>query len=181
MGRAAIRTAVATALTGAAITYVGTVYPARPVIANEQDYVQTMSGQAIALSPAGSSAIVVVNLPGPDKRMRRADTGRGAVNDTNIHPVALEIFFASTPSSSLTQDAGIAAQQDYDAVVDSLVTYIRNHPTLTAPATVWSAGEYTAGVTHTQIQPYTSADGLTILIDGVVRFEAWEWVVGTGV
>lgn len=180
MGRAAVRKAVATALTTAKITYVGTVYPARPVILEEQDYIQTMNGEAVALSAAGSSAVLVVNIP-TDKRQRRADTGRGAVQDTDIHDVAIEIFFASTPSSSLAQDAGVAAQQDYDAIVDSLTVYIRNNPTLGTPTTVWSAGEYAAGVAHTQTEPYTSADGLTVLINGTVRAEVWEWVSGTGV
>jgi hypothetical protein len=178
MGRLAVRTAVANALTAADITYVGTVYPARPVILEEQDYVQTMSGEAIALSPDGSSAVLVVNLPGMDKRERRAFVGRPAVNDTNIIPVAVEIFFASTPGYALTQAAGISAQEDYDAIVDALVVYIRHNPVMSAPTVVWSAGEYTAGVTHAQEQPYTSTDGLTVLINGTVRFEAWQWISG---
>ncbi len=181
MGRQAVRAAIASALTNAGINYVGTVYRARPVVMEEADYVQTMSGQAIDLSANGSSAVLVVNLPGRDKRMRRADTGRGAVNDTNIHPVVLEIFFASTPGSYLPDDAGLGAQDDYDAIVDALVTFVRANPTMSAPQTVWSAGEYTAGVTHDQEQPYTSEDGLTILINGHVNFEAYEWVAGTGV
>lgn len=176
MGRQAVRAAVASVLTTAKITYVGTVYPARPVILDEQDYVQTMNGQAVAQSPNGSSAVLVVNLPGTDKRMRRTFTGRTHVDDTNIHPIAIEVFFASTPSSTQTQDAGIGAQEDYDGIVDAIVTLVRNNPTMSAPTTVWSAGEYTAGVTHDQGQPYTDDDGLTIFINGVVKFEAWEWV-----
>jgi len=175
MGRLAVRLAIQSALQAGNLTYVGTVFPARPTIMDEEAYYQTMSGTATQESAAGSSCVVVVNLPGQDKRMRRADTGRSAVNDTNIHPVVLELFFASSGGEA------IAAQQDYDAVVDSIVTFVRNNQTMSAPATVWSAGEYTAGVTHNQSQPYTSADGLTILIDGTVRFDAWEWIVGSGV
>lgn len=175
MGRVAVRQAVTETITAAAIDYVGTVFPARPVIAEEQDYSQTLSGMAVEQSAYGSSCLVVVNMPGRDKRMRRTLTGRGHVDDTNIHPIVLELFFASTSGE------GIPAQQDYDSIVDALFVTIRNNPVMSAPDTVWSAGEYTAGVTHDQEQPYSSDDGLTILINGVIRFEAWEWIAGTNV
>lgn len=171
MGRLAVRQAVQSALQSAGLTYVGTVFPARPVIATETDYVQTMTGQAIEESSNGSACILVVNIPS-DRRTRYGDVGRATVADWNIHTIAVELFFASPAGD------GVAAQEDYDAVVDSLVTYVRSDPTLTAPATIWSAGEYTYGVQHDQEQPFTSEDGLTVLINGVVRFEAWEQDVG---
>jgi hypothetical protein len=172
VGRAQVRTAVAEALSGSSVPFLGTVYPARPLLTNDDDY---YAGMMAAVNPDGSGCIAVVNLPGPDKRVRRADVGRGAVNDTVVHAVVLELFFASTGGDPLS------AQQDYDALVDGLFILIRNNPLLSAPETIWSAGEYAAGVQHDQSQPLTSEDGLTVLITGTVRFEAWEWVAGTGV
>lgn len=173
-GRAAVRTAIATYLEAASVPYLGSVFPARPVIIEEQDYVQTMQGTAITQSDHGSSCVAVVNITS-DKRQRRADVGRGAVNDTWIHMIALELFFASTSGEA------VAAQEDYDAVVDALVVAIRANANPGGAATVWSAGEFAYGVDHTQEEPYTSEDGMTVLINGVIRFEAWEYVAGTGV
>ncbi len=175
MGRAAVRSAIQSCLQGAQIPYLGTVWPARPVITDEDSYTQTMSGQAIAESPSGSACIAVVNLPS-DRRVRRADVGRGAVDDTNVHDVALELFFASSGGNAAPQ--GIEAQQDYDSIVDALTVAIRANPT---PEGIWSVGEFTAGVTHEQSTPFQSEDGMTVLIAGLLRFEAWEWVSGVGV
>lgn len=171
MGRAQVRTAVQSAIQAAALPYVGTVYPARPLIADENAYTQTMNGMATAESPNGSACIVVVNIP-DDDRTRYADVGRASVADWWKHRVALELWFACTGGS------GVAAQEDYDTVADALVVFIRGNPTMTAPATVWSAGEYTYGVKHAQSAAYTNADGTTVFINGLVRFEAWEQAVG---
>lgn len=172
MGRQQVRTAVQAAIAAAAIPLVGTVYAARPTIVQEADYETAMVTEA---STNGSGCVIVVNLPGPDKRMLRAFAGRSAVNDTYISPVALELFFTSTAGDA------VAAQEDYDSIVDALFVLVRNNPTLSAPSTIWSAGEFTAGITHTQAEPATSEDGLTVVIMGVVRFEAWEWLKGSGI
>lgn len=174
MGRLAVRNAVQAAIQAANISYVGSVFPARPTIVQEQDYEQTMQGIAVQGSQSGSNCVIVVNIVS-DKRMRRALTGRDAVNDTNIHQVALELFFASVGGT------GTTAQKDYDGVVDGLFIEIRNNPLLSAPTVVWSAGEYTAGVQHDQSAAYTTDTGLTVHINGLVRFEAYEWVAGSGV
>lgn len=174
MGRAAVRTAVQAAITAANITYVGTVYPARPTILQEEDYYQKLNGEAIAASSGGSACVVVVHLVS-DKRERRALVGRNAVNDTNIHQVVLELFFACESGTALR------AQADYDSIVDALFVEIRNNPLLSAPTVVWSAGEYQAGVVHDQGEAYSDDEGLTVLINSTVRFEVWEWVAGTGV
>lgn len=171
MGRLATRQSVQTYLAGAQLPYVGTVYEARPTILDEDAYLETMTGEAVAASANGSACVIVVNLPS-DKRVRRADTGRGSVQDSVVHDVALELFFASPAGDA------VAAQTDYDQVVDALIIAIRANP---VPGTVWSAGEFEPGISHAQDSPYTDADGLTILISGVVRFEAWEWEAGTGV
>ncbi len=171
MGRAQVRLAVQSAIQAAALPYVGTVYPARPTILQEEAYVQTLQGQAIQESANGSSCVVVVNLE-DDKRQRRTLAGRGQVDDTNIHRVSLELWFASTAGDAM------AAQEDYDGIVDGLFTLVRGNPTMSAPSEVWSAGEYTYGVQHAQSAPYGGSDGLTVLIDGVLRFEAWEWIAG---
>jgi hypothetical protein len=171
MGRLDVRTAIQAAIQGAGIDYVGTVYPARPIIAEESAYAQTMSGQAITASVNGSAAILVVNIP-TDDRTRYADVGRSTVADFNKHLIALEIWFACTSGD------GVASQQDYDTVVDGLTEFIRENPNMSAPSTVWSAGEYRYGVKHQQEEPYTSDDGLTVLISGVIKFEAWEQING---
>ena len=174
MGRAQVRTAVTSYLQGASLSYVGTIYAARPVIVEESAYTQDMNGRAIAQSANGSSAVLVVNIPS-DKRQRQADTGRGAVNDSEIHRMALEVWFASGSGD------GVKAQEDYDAVIDSIVVALRANPVAADGTVVWSMGEFRAGVEHEQTQPYTSADGMTVLINGTIRFEAWEWLAGTNV
>lgn len=174
MGRLQVRLAVQAAIQGAGVPYLGTVYPARPTIVSEYDYIQTMSGQAVAASDNGSACVAVVNIPS-DRRVRQADVGRGAVQDLDIHQIALELFFASTGAKA------VAAQEDYDSIVDAITVFVRNNATLGDPTVVWSAGEFTAGVAHEQGEPYTSEDGLTILINGVIRFEADEWLAGQGV
>ena len=170
MSRLAVREAIASFLAEAGVEYVGIVYEARPEIINEQDYEANRMGEAVS-SASGSSAVLVVNLPS-DNRKRRADTGRGAVNDSRIYKAAVEIFFASTAGNA------VKAQEDYDVIVDGIVNGIRADATLGAPGTVWSAGEYDDGVDHVQGEPYTDADGMTVFIPGVVHFEAWEWIAG---
>ena len=174
MGRLQVRRAVQSAIQGAGIPYLGTVYPARPTLVSEYDYIQTMSGQAVAASSNGSASVAVVNIPS-DRRVRKAAVGRGMVQDADVHQIALEVFFASTSGE------GAPAQEDYDSIVDAVTVFVRNNPTLGDPSVVWSAGEFSPGVAHEQGAPYTSEDGLTLLINGVIRFEAWEWLAGQGV
>jgi hypothetical protein len=169
MGQAAVRAAITNALTQAQFPLVGTVYPARGYI-SEQDYEVNAAG-FYTQSINGSGCVIVVNLPGPDKRYRIALTGRQSVDDMNVHPVVLELFFANKAG-----DPQIA-QLEYDAVVDAIVPFIRNNPTMMS-GSVWSAGEFDAGVTAEQSTPFTSPDGTTVFINGVIRFEAWEQIVG---
>lgn len=169
MGRQAVRSAVASVLQNAVLPHVGTVYAARPVIVQEEDYVATMSGLA-----SESGCVLIVNMP-DDKRVRETLTGVGHVEDIDRHQIVVEVFF-SYPS-----DDGVSAQSDYDALIDAIVTLIRNNPTMSAPATVWAAGEYRAGVSHSQSEPFTDDEATTVFIFGDVRFEAWEWVSGTNV
>ncbi len=171
MGQAAVRTAVQAALQGASLPLVGTVYAARAYTV-EEDYEVNAASQYVS-SVNGSSAVIVVNLVGPDKRRRIADTGRGAYFDMNVHQVALEVFFASSAGDP------VAAQLDYDTVVDGIVEFIRDSPTMGAPSSVWSAGEYDFGVVHTSTTPFQGADGVTVYITGLIRFEAWEQLNGT--
>lgn len=183
MGRAVVRQAVQSALQAAvlsgAIPLVGSVFPAR-AYTTEYDYERNAAGYYVQ-SVNGSGCVLVVNLPGPEKRMLRALVGRGAVNDTYVHPVVLELFFASRGGGSAQGDQLIAAQTDYDSVTDAITVFIRNNPILADPAQVWSAGEYAAGVVHQQSAPYTDAEGTTTFINGTIRFDAWEWISGTGV
>ena len=167
MGRAAVRSAVAAYFSNATIPFVGTVYSARNYI-NEQDYANYTA------NVNGSGAVLVVNVT-EDDRERRADTGRGAVNDTDIHHVAVEVFFASTVGDP------IAAQGDYDTLIDSLFELIRADANLGDPTVVWSAGEYAPWIKHHQTAPYTDADGMTVFINGAVLFDAWEFIAGSNV
>ena len=173
MGQGAVRQAVAEALTLAQFPMVGTIFPTRAYI-NETDY-EVNAAQFYVENAYGSSCVIVINLPGPDRRSMYALTGRVSVADFNIHPVVLELFFASRSGDPLQ------AQVDYDTVVDAIVPFIRNNPTLTAPAVVWSAGEYKPGVVHSQSSPFTLPDGMTVFINGSITFEAWEQIVGTNV
>jgi hypothetical protein len=170
MGRAAVRTAVAEYFANADIQFVGKVYAARPEIVEETAYETNRLNEAVP-STNGSSTILVVNIP-TDDRKRRADTGRGAVNDTWIHKIAIEVFFASTGG------AAVPAQEDYDSIIDNMIELVRASGTLGAPGVIWSAGEYEHGIGHKQSAPFTDADGLTVFITGEVSFDAYEWVAG---
>ncbi len=169
MSRVAVRAAIQEYFSNADLTFVGKVFSARPEIINEQDYETNRLAEAVA-SEHGSSAVLVVNMP-DDKRQRRADTGRGAVNDTDIHKIVMEIFFASVGGEP------VAAQTDYDTIIDAMFKLIRANATFGSSA-IWSAGEYTAGIDHQQGAPFTDEDGLTVFISGAVKFEAWEWIAG---
>lgn len=170
MSRTDMRAAVTACFENANLQFVGKIYSARPEIMNEQDYEQNRLAEAVS-SENGSSAVLVVNFPSDDRK-RRADTGRGAVNDSRIYKVVMEVFFASTGGDA------VAGQADYDVVIDQMVDLVRADATLGAPGTVWSAGEYEAGVSHQQGEPFTDADGLTVFISGAVSFDAWEWIAG---
>ncbi len=170
-GRAAVRAAVTSYFTNYAnppIPYLGTVYPARSYV-YEEAYTENMNGQAVAASAGGSAAVAVVNLPQSD-RERRAEVGRAAVNDLNVHKVSLEVFFACTGGDP------VVAQQDHDTMMDAITVAIRADGTLGAQ--VWSAAEYQGGVQVMQGMPYTDDEGMVVFIPAVVRFEVWEWIAG---
>lgn len=175
MGRVEVREAIATCLAEAGLPHVGRVFPARPQIIQEEDYEvrEYVEQRFVEVAPtdAGTSAVLVVHLV-EDTRRRRALTGRGAVNDTRIHKAALEVLAANT--------AGVAVdgQTDYDGVVDAIVELIRANPTLSAPETVWSSGEYDNGVQHQQAASFVGADGLTVFVHGVLRWDVYEWIAG---
>jgi hypothetical protein len=183
MSRKTVRLAIQTYLQSYGLTYVGTVYPARPVIATETAYYETLTGEVVQASQAGSVAYLVVNFTNDD-RVRMADSGRGAVQDRMIHKVLIEIFFAcpqGTQSLPAGYDPAIQAQLDYDDVVQSLFVAIRRNATPGGANTVWSFGEFTAGLSHSQLMPFTAAQGLAVVILGQLEVEAWEWVAGVGV
>ena len=165
-----MRAAVAAYLESGSLPFVGTVYPARTYI-NEEDYEETMNGVAVAASSSGSNAVLVVNMPDSDDQ-RRADVGRNAVMDTDVHQIWLEVFFACVGGDP------VAAQNDHDTICDAIKTHIRADATLGGQ--VWSAGEFRAGVKISQKAPYTDADGTVVFIPTTVRFEVWEWISGSG-
>ena len=170
MGRAAVRTAVTYYFAAAGIPYVGTVYPARTYI-SETDYEIHMNGLVAqnVVSAKGSSAVLVVNLP-DSERERRTLTGRSFVNDTDVHAVALEVFFANSDGDPL------AAQADHDTVMDAIVKAIRADGTF--GGALWSAGEFEPWIRVEQNEPFTDDSGMIVLIPSVIRFSAWEWLAG---
>lgn len=171
MGRVAVRAAVTAYLTNADLPYVGTVYSSRPTRVQGDDYTRDMQGNVVT-SANGSAAVLVVNLPSDD-RERIAETGRGAVDDMEKLTVTLEIFFISSKGDA------IAAVNDYDQLVDALITAIRSDATLGAPTVIWSAGEYpTPSIRHRQDEPRPTGKGLQMFIGGIVEFEAWQNIVG---
>jgi hypothetical protein len=168
MTRTAVRATVQAYIQGANLPFVGTVYPSRAYI-QEQDYEQN-ANLYYTESINGSGCVVVVNLP-DDDRQQKGWVGRGNVDDTNVHPVVLELFFASTLGDP------VVAQQDYDTIVDALFILIRANPLLGDPQVIWSAGEF-GGVKHVQSEPYTDPEGTTVHINGVVRLQVYEWIKG---
>ena len=179
MSRAGVREAIASYLNLQQIDYVGQVYPARPIILSEQDYENRMLNGAVSqiTSANGSGCVLVVNLT-EDDRQRRADTGRGAVNDSIIHSVVVELWFACNGDP----ENGANAQADYDNIVDGIFYAIRADATLgtggQSPGSIWSAGEYAPFIRHQQSAPYTQNEGLTVFIRGHVSFGAWVWLAG---
>ena len=169
MSRVTARQGIAAYLTNASVPNVGTVYPARPTILQEDAYVQKMTGEAISQTENGSSAVLVVNMV-RSQRQRRALTGRDATNDTLIHSVDLEVFFASYAGK------GVEGQYDYDGITDAITDLVRADPTF--GGSLWSAGEYTSGVDHRQGEPFLAPGGAAVMIVGAISFEAWEWVNG---
>jgi hypothetical protein len=173
MSRLTVRNAIATYLNAANINYVGAVKPTRDYVDGANYDEHNLNGViSLISSSTGSGCVLIVNLT-EDKRQRRALTGRGAVNDTNVHTVALELFFANTSGQVP------AAQTDYDSIVDGVFEAIRADPTM--GGALWSGGEYDPWIEHSQSAPYTDNSGTLVFVTGVVRWQAWEWLAGTGV
>lgn len=174
MGRLEVRQAIQAQIQNGQIPMVGTVYAARAYV-SEEDYEVNAFGFYMP-NVHGSSAVIVVDLPGEDDRRRITVQPKTAVFDFNVHPVILEIFFASR--SGGVGDQLVQAQLDYDAIVDALTILIRKDPNMGAPATIWQAGEAKMFVKHRQGEPFTTDDWTTTFIYGNVRFEAWEADIG---
>lgn len=156
------------------VPYLGTVFAARPVIAEEAAYVQTLGGMAIEASDNGSCALLVVNIT-DEHRVSEAITGDLSVNDSIAYHMLLEVFFASTAGDA------IGAQLDYDDVVGTLEVAIRANPTPGGADVVWSGAQFETGVDHHQDEPYSTDEGLTVLINGRINFDAYSWLAGQGV
>lgn len=179
MSRVGVRNAIASYLNAAEVDYVGVVNAERNYI-NEQDYEQRILNDEITpvSSSTGSGCVLIVNITA-DRRKRMTLTGRGSVNDMNIHSVALELWFKNTAGDP------VGGQQDYDSIVDGIFEAIRADPTLgtggQSPGSIWQAGETEVGIDHHQTAARTPATGMGLLITGAVLFEAWEQIVGVGV
>lgn len=175
MGQGAVRAAIYNALETASSTgvlpLVGTIYKS-PTYITETDYEFDAVNKYTA-NINGSGCVIVIDMMGPDKRRSIALSGRQQVYDMNIHPIVLELYFASVSGDPLV------AVEDYETIVDALIPFIRHNPTMSAPSTVWSAGEYRAGVTHECTKPFVNENGTTVFIVGTVTFDAWEQLIGS--
>lgn len=137
MSRASVRTAIAayfggTLVPGTAGTYrggtipaLGTLYLAKPKRFPATDFT---AGQA---SGAQSGAMAVVLLP--RQRETRRTFGRGVGIKRVAYDASLDVYHLST-----ARDA-IAAQNDFDALLEAVETRLRADPTL--GGAVFSAGE----------------------------------------
>lgn len=181
MGRAIVRNQVQQFLSSKNITNVGKIYAARPIIVDDADYDLNMSNwlwEQQGLPDSGSGAVLIVNIPS-SHRERRAITGRTGDNDTFVHQVVVEVFFANTGSTDPNDTQGVQAQADHDALMDTLVVTMRSDFSMGNPQQIWSAGEFQAGVDVEQHEPFTNdPDGPTIFIVSTLRFEVWEWLAG---
>jgi hypothetical protein len=179
MSRLAVREAIASYLNAAEINYVGAVFPARPIILDESAYEERMLNGALSYvaSDQGSGCALVVNIT-EDHRERMADTGYSYVNDMNKRSISVELWFACLGDP----ENGAGSQEDYDSIVDGVFIAVRADPTLgTAnqpPASIWGAAVYPPYISHEQAAPYTTDEGLTVFIKGVVKFDAWSQDVG---
>lgn len=163
MGRAAVRLAVAAYFAPPNTANVATLYRSRPKVVPGQAYNLAAMG--------GSGAVVIVHLT-RDPEVREAMGGLTSGERYNRHQVALEIRLQSVKPEAMD------AQDDYDAVVDSIFAMIHADRTLGtgggATGAVWQAGEGPAGIVHQPAEPVLTKQ--SVRLDGVVRFEAWEWV-----
>lgn len=183
MGRTIVRSVVTTYLQNQNFTNVGTIYPARPIIVDDADYDAAMSSwlwEQQGLPDTGSAAVLIVNLP-DDHRAREAITGRTGVNDTDRHEVVLEVFFANVGGGTATVPQGIVAQNDHDALIDSIVVALRADWSLGNPQQIFSSGEFQRGVDVSQGEPFTEENSTVIFIVATIHFDVYEWLAGVGV
>lgn len=167
MSRAAVRAQITSYLAGANLVGVGTVLSARPRL--------TQAPQFDPAPMGGSGSVLIVHLVS-DRRTRIAVGGQTNGRKVVKHEVALELIFRSVKAD------GVAAQNDHDQIVDSIVAAIEADRTLGsglqangAPAgPIWQAGEGPAGITVELGEP-VEVDS-TVAIEAAVRFEAWELI-----
>ena len=175
--RAAVTNYITAGVESGQIPFIGTVFPSHPIIVTEDDYEMKMANGLLqyVTSSQGSNGVLIVVIP-ESGRTRQSLTGYAAVDDSIVHQVELEIYFANP------QGDAIAVQADHDTLCDALTIAIRADPTLgTAgnPGAIFGAGTINkTPVSVHQGPPFTGEDGMTVFIPSVVRFEAWEWVSG---
>lgn len=166
-GQAAARAAIVNWFTAANIPGLAAIHRAKPKIINGQDF-NLASG-------SGSGCIVVVHLTGA-KENRIAMGGATSGEKFAKYDLALQVL-----CRSLNPDA--EAAQDYqDAVIDAIYARWRADRTFgTTPssyngsnATVWQAGEGSAGITYEQAE--LVLDGQMSCIDAVIRGEVWLYI-----
>ncbi len=162
MGRASVRATIAAYFAPGNVAGLSTTYRARP---------KEIPAQAFKLSVgSGSGAVLVIHMPNDDEK-RIAMGGATSGGKFDVHDVAMEILFASTKPDAL------AAQDDHDALIDAFMA--RFHADRTFGSTngvpIFQAGEGPAGIRIELTEPVLSKQ--SFILNGVIRFEAEEWVL----
>jgi hypothetical protein len=166
-GQAAARQAIVNWFTTANIPGLAAIHRSVPKIINAQDF--NLSAEN------GSGCIIVVHLTGA-KENRIAMGGATSGEKFSKYDLALQVYFRSVKTDAEE------AQDDQDAVIDTIYARWRADRNFgTAPAqwngtnaTVWQAGEGSAGITYEQAE--LVQDGQTSCIDAVIRGEVWLYI-----
>ena len=166
-GQAAARAAIAAWFAPANVPGLSTIYRAMPKLEAGHDF-DLAAG-------AGSGAVMVVHLTGAHEN-RIAMGGLTSGEKFAKYDLALQVFFRSVKTDAMV------AQDDQDALIDVVYARWRADRTFgTTPAsyngsnaTIWQAGEGSAGIEYQQTEMVMS--GQVICIDAVIRGEVWLYI-----
>jgi hypothetical protein len=166
-GQAVARAAIAAWFSPSQIPGLATTFRSAPTIIPASAY--TLA------SGAGSGSVLIVHLPSAHE-VRVAMGGPTSGEKFAKYDLALEVKFRSVKTDAM------AAQDDQDALIDAIYARWRQDRTFgTSPkkytgsnATIWQAGEGAAGIEYQQSQAVL--DGTTIIIDAVIKGEAWLYI-----
>jgi len=163
VGVASVRAQIAAYFAPPNVAGLSTVYRSRPKRIDPNDFDLSVGG--------GSGAVLVIHIPrGHETRLTMGPTN--AAQKYDVHNIAMELLFQSVKVDTM------AAQDDHDALIDALKVRFRADRTLgsTNGAPIWQAGQDPAGIDVELAEPELGKQNF--ILNGVIRFEAWEIVVG---